>query len=121
MAHYFDIHSIDKDFVEGIKVISCLDNERFEEKMISVLEVVRCSFNDVFRNYFDVSSQWDGNYFVIKAGYVRYLIQELKNELAKGDDGDVYDIVQYHQVMSCLEAMAANPDHAATYLLSWEK
>lgn len=60
MAHYLDINSIDKDLVEGIKVISCLDNERFKEKMVSILEIVRCGFNDVFRNYFDVNPQWDG-------------------------------------------------------------
>lgn len=121
MAHFLDIHSIDKDLVKGIKVISCLDNDHFEEKMVSLLEIVRCDFNDVFRNFFDVNSEWDGNYFIIKAGNVRYLIKELKDELAKGEDGDIFDVTQYYQVMSCLETMAANPDHVATYLLSWEK
>lgn len=121
MAHYLDIHSIDKDLVKGIAVIASLDNDHFEEKMVSLLEIVRCDFNDVFRNFFDVNSEWDCNHFIIKAENVRYLIQDLKRELAKGDDGDVYDIAKYHQVMSCLETMASNPDPDATYTLSWEK
>ena len=121
MAHYFDIHSIDKDFVEGIKVISCLDNERFEEKMVSVLKIVRCDFNSVFRNYFGVGPEWDNDHFVIEANQVQFLIQELKNEFAKGDIGEIYDIEQYHKVITCLETMAANSDPDATYVLSWEK
>lgn len=121
MAHYFDIHSIDKDFVEGIKVISCLDNDRFEEKMVSVLKIVRCDFNDVFRNYFDVNSQWDGNHFVITAEYVHYLIRELEAEHAKGEDGDIYDLDDYNKVLECLTELSKNPDENTTYLLSWEK
>ncbi|QZA70675.1 hypothetical protein AH04_200 [Erwinia phage AH04] len=121
MAHYFDIHLIDKNLVQGILVISFTENSSFEEKMFPVLQIVRCGFNEVFRRYFNVNSEWDTSYFVVKAGYIRFLIKELKTELAKGDDGEIYDLDNYNKVLACLTELSKNPDEDATYLLSWEK
>jgi hypothetical protein len=121
MAHYFNIHSIDKELVQGVMAISFTGNNDFKGKMTLVLEVVRCSFNNVFSRYFQVGSDWELNYFVIKAGYIHFLIQELEAELAKGEDGNVYDLDDYNKVLACLTELSNNPDEDATYLLSWSK
>lgn len=120
MAHHFTIHSIDKDLIQGVMVISCLDNDHFEDKMTPVLKIVRCGFNCVFRSYFDVTQQWDSNYFVVKASSVLFLLNYLNSPFGKGDI-DVDDLGDYNKVITCLEELSKNPDPEATYLLSWEK
>lgn len=121
MAHYLDIHSIDKELVKGIAVISFTDNSNFENKMEKVLSVTRCSFNNVFRDYFDVNSEWDNNYFVIKTEHIRFLIDQLNHEKAKGDESSIYDDGDFETVMACLTKLQRNKDPDSTYLISWEK
>lgn len=121
MAHFLDIHSIDKEIVKGIKVISLIDSKHFEEKMKEVLSVTRCSFNNVFRDYFDVNSEWDCNYFVIKAESIDFLIDQMNYEKAKGEESSIYDDGDFDTVMGCLNKLKLNEDPEATYLFSWEK
>lgn len=93
----------------------------FKDNMKEVLSIVRCSFNSVFRRYFDVNSEWDCNYFVITVDRIHWLIEELKREYTKGDDSDIYDEEDYSKVMSCLSALSHEPDSDAVYLISWDK
>lgn len=121
MGHYLDIHSIDKEIVKGIKVISFCDNEHFEEKMEEVLSVTRCSFNNVFRRYFNVNSEWDCDYFVVKVEHIKYIIEELKHEALKGEESEIYDEDDFNKVMSFLSELSHRPDGDETYLISWDK
>lgn len=120
MAHYFDIHSIDKDLVQGVMVISFADAGPFEDKMSPILNITRCGFNRPFRSYFDVNKEWDCNYFVIKAAHICNLLNYLNSPFGKGDV-DVDDLGDYNKVITRLEELSKNPDPEATYLLSWEK
>lgn len=119
MAHYLEIHICPKEVAQYAKVLDFCA-EGLNEKLTRVLSVTRCSFNDLFREFFNVpSTEWDCNYHVLDHNAVLYLIEDLTAERATAEFDDKED---YTKVIETLkQILDAIETSEFAYLISWDK
>lgn len=105
------IHSIDKELVDGVAVISDRNSIQLQMKMRIVLELVHCQFHGIFSSHFKVNNGWDRNYFHIPTGDMHYLISALRQVNS--------DVNNCHKATLCLNKLSQNPHPEKTYFISW--
>lgn len=83
MEPYLQLHSVDKKFTKGVKVLSFTD---FKEPMEKLFSTPWTFMNDTVREHFSAKSDdWEGDYFVLCESDPHYLIDELEKLYSKED------------------------------------
>lgn len=121
MAHYLALHSVKKDRINGVKVLSFTDLD-FKDEINTLFETHRTFMNDTVRSYFNaLSDDWDANYFVLHeddALYIGRVIEDLYSDPQLGED----EVLLIGQVLSALEEAQKDFDNPTIgYLISWCK
>lgn len=118
MARYLKFHSVDKKFVNGVKVLSSTE---FNEPMELLFETPWSFMNDVFREYFAATSEdWDGDYFVLTLDNPQYIIDDLEKLYRYHEEQEEIELIG--QVICKLEEIWKDiGSETKGYVVSWSK
>lgn len=118
MAHYLQLHSVDKKFTKGVKVLSFA---YFEEPMEKLFGTPWTFMNDTVRKHFSaLSDDWDADYFVLRESDPHFIINELEKLYRYHEDQEEVELIG--QVICKLEEIWKDiGSETKGYVISWSK
>lgn len=118
MAHYLELHSVDKKFTEGVKVLSFA---YFEGPMEKLFGTPWTFMNDTVRKYFSAESDnWDADYFVLRGSDPQFIIAELEKLYRQVDQQEEVELIgmtigKLEEIWKDIES------ETKSYVISWSK
>lgn len=121
MARYLALHSVKKDRINGVKVLSFTDLD-FKDEIDTLFETHRTFMNDIVRRYFSAfSDDWDGDYFVLREDDAYHIANEIES-LYSNPCVDQEEVELIGRIIAELERIQKDFDNPTIgYLISWCK